>query len=212
VLRDELKRSEIDLDNLQYIYTSMNLLDPKNELLGKITGSFLKLKGCEPKHPNALYNIIKDLIEEKACYELSIKDYDELIRRKGVTKSELDMILEKHKDQADESVAQVKALIDQMEVPVREKKRLNIALNQIYELQMSSQELNRKENEISAYILKNESKDLLFAQNDVWMIADGLIDRFGNSFSLEYTKEQKLVFMLLIVKRWEGGKYEQTHI
>jgi hypothetical protein len=40
----------------------MNLLDPQNDIIGKITGSFEKIKGCEPVKPNALYRLIVDTV------------------------------------------------------------------------------------------------------------------------------------------------------
>lgn len=58
--------STIDLNNVGFIYTSMNLLDPDNDLRGKIIGSFEQIMGCEPEKPNALYRLIKDTVEAKA--------------------------------------------------------------------------------------------------------------------------------------------------
>lgn len=91
-LTEELVRENVDLSNLYYIYTPMNLFAPQNDIIGKITGSFERIKGCEPVKPNALYRLIVDTVTEKACYELSSQDYSELIRCKGITKAELNTI------------------------------------------------------------------------------------------------------------------------
>ncbi len=62
----ELSRGEVDLTDLHYIYTSMDLSSPEDAIKGKITGSFEKIKGCEPIKPNALYRLIFDTVQEKA--------------------------------------------------------------------------------------------------------------------------------------------------
>lgn len=59
-LTEELVRENVDLSNLYYIYTPMNLFAPQNDIIGKITGSFERIKGCEPVKPNALYRLIVD--------------------------------------------------------------------------------------------------------------------------------------------------------
>lgn len=199
-LQNELKCSNVDLGNLHYIYTSMNLLDPQNDLKGKITGSFEKIKGCEPIKPNALYRLIVDTVEERACYELSAFNYDELVKRKGVSKSELNSMLDRHMEKADDSVEQVSALIDQKQ-SIREKRKLKTALAKIVELEYSAKELQQSEEEISGYI-EEIATDVTIEQ-----MADILLQQFGSRFSIEYSQEEKYVFLLLIIKRWEGGKY-----
>lgn len=200
-LQNELKRSNIDLSNLHYIYTSMNLLDPQNDLKGKITGSFEKIKGCEPIKPNALYRLIVDTVEERACYELSAFNYDELVKRKGISKSELNSILDRHMEKSDDSVEQVRALIDQRQATIKEKRKLRMALAKIVELEYSAKELQQIEEEISGYIEKIET-DVTIEQ-----MADILLQHFGSRFSIEYSQEDKYVFLLLIIMRWVGGKY-----
>lgn len=76
----------------------MNLFAPQNDIIGKITGSFERIKGCEPVKPNALYRLILDTVTEKACYELSSQDYSELIKCKGVTKAELNSIYNHYRE------------------------------------------------------------------------------------------------------------------
>ena len=201
-LQDELKRSEVDLTNLHYIYTSMNLLDPQNDLRGKITGSFEKIKGCEPVRPNSLYRLITETIQERACYELMVCDYEELVKRKGMTKAELNDILDRYIEESDDSVEQAFTILDQQMIPAREKKMLKAALAKVVELMYNSSELQRKEPEVAAYI--EEVVDTQTTED----IVELLLKHFESSFSIEYTDQDKYCFMLLIVKRWEGGRYE----
>lgn len=201
-LQDELQRSEVDLSEVYYIYTSMNLIDPQNDLKGKITGSFEKIKGCEPVKPNALYRLIVDTVQERACYELSAYDYTELVKRKGMTKNELNDMLDRYIETSDDSVSQVVAYIEQQTLSIRDKKKLRASLGKIVELEYTSLELQRKERELSAYIEK-ETED-----HTTEAIVDLLIERFGTSFSIEYSDQDKYCFYLLVIKRWESGKYE----
>ena len=201
-LQDELQRGEVDLNDLRYIYTSMNLLDPQNDLKGKITGSFEKIKGCEPVKPNALYRLIVETVQERACYELRAFDYDELVKRKGMTKTELNSMLDRYIEKSDDSVDQVLSLIDQRQISAREKKNLKAALAKIVEMEYKETELQRKEQEFSEYIEET------IANETTEQIADMLLERFGSTFPIDYTNQEKYVFLLLIAKRWEGGIYE----
>lgn len=203
-LGKELERDKIDLGNLQYIYTSMNLLSPQNDLKGKITGSFELIKGCEPIKPNALYRLIVETVEEKACYEFSSEDYEELKERKGITKAALDTMLNLHMRETDNSVELVRAFIDQKVCSVGQKHKLKTSLAKMIELNFSSAELRDKEKEILLYITDNNS------DMSVEQMVDVLMERFESTFSIEYSFEDKYVFILLIVKRWEEGQYEQA--
>jgi hypothetical protein len=203
-LKKELKRDEIDLSSLHYIYTAMNLLAPQNDLRGKITGSFEKIKGCEPTKPNALYRLIVETVTERACYELSAFSYDEVIRRKGITKSELEILLNSHMEKTDNSVTHVLSFIERKQTTIGEKKKLKSALAKVVKLEFSSKELQLKEAEISSYIEQFEENE----ESTVEEMVESLYREFDSTFSLEYSSEEKYVFFLLIIKRWEDGKYE----
>lgn len=200
-LENELHKNNVDLSRLHYIYTSMNLLSPQDDLKGKIIGHFEKLKGCEPVKPNALFRLIVDTVKEKACYELSIHDYNELVKKKGLTKTELDQMLERHIEKTDDSVAQVYAFIEQGQFSVQKKKNLKVALSKIVEAEYTSLELQQKEIEISKYI------DTVDTNTSIIQLAEILLRKFDSSFSIEYNQAERYVFLLLIIKRWEGGKY-----
>jgi len=111
-LKSELQQEDIDISNVHYIYTSMNLLNPENDIKGKIAGCFEKIKNCEPIKPNALYRLIRDTVDAKACYELKSDDYDELISHKGITKAQLDMMLNQYVDNTDNGVKQTQEYIE----------------------------------------------------------------------------------------------------
>jgi hypothetical protein len=114
-LKSELKLDNIDISNMFYIFTSMNLNAPTNDIIGKIVTSFIKIKGCEPKKPNALYRLIYDTVSGKACCELKQKDYAHLIENKGITKAEFDKLLDCHLEKADNSVGLTYQYIEQLQ-------------------------------------------------------------------------------------------------
>ena len=206
-LKEELSRDEIDLSDLQYIYTSMDLISPENAVKGYIDCCFEKIKGCEPIKPNALHRLIFDTVQKKSCYEFAIDNFDELVKQKGVTKDELDSILEQYKEKTDNSFEQIQTYIEETYPRVSERKKLKTALVKIFEAEYSSQFLQGKEKEISAYLInKNESGTL--ADDSTEVLTDHLISAFGDTFPIEYSKQEKYVFILLIIKRWEDGKYE----
>lgn len=206
-LKAELSRNEIDLKDLHYIYTSMDLISPQNAVKGQIDSCFEKIKGCEPVKPNALHRLVFDTVEQKACYEFAADDFDELVKRKGVTKDELDSILEQYKEKTDNSLERVQAYIEENYKKVFERKKLKAALAKVFEAEYNSQVLQRKEREISAY-LTNQSELGTLLDDSTEVLVDVLISAFGDTFPLEYSKQEIYVFALLVIKRWEDGKYE----
>ena len=196
--------STIDLNNVGFIYTSMNLLDPDNDLRGKIVGSFEKIMGCEPEKPNALYRLIKDSVETKACYEMASSDYDELIRHKGITKKELYDMLSKHASLTDNSIATAEKFIDaNITAPsmIRKYKASLISITKYYP---TSVELKSNEKLIADYLTENES---ILPDNQVATV-DLLYDEFESKFSVEFSESDRKVFILIVLLKWEGGKYE----
>lgn len=209
-LKSELKRDNIDLRDLHYIYTSMDLASPNDSVKGKIDSCFEKNKGCEPVKPNALHRLIFDTVEQKACYEFATDDYDELVKRKGITKSELDTILEQYKDKTDNSLKQVQDYIESNYSNVLDRKKLKTALTRVFESEYSAKHLKEKEQEMSLFLAAMCESDII--PDSIEVIADKLLSEFSDTFPIEYSKQEKYVFTLLIIKRWEEGKYEQVTI
>lgn len=206
-LKDEIG-NDFKLSNVHYIYTSMNLNDPENDLRGKIVGCFEKIKNCEPTKPNALYRLIRETVEQKACYEFASDSYAEVIEKKGITKSQLDNMLDRYVSRIDNAVEKISNYIDKTYTKPKERKELKQALINIVEGLFSSKELKRKEYEVADFLLHN-SDDLPDSTEDV---VDYLILKFGQTFTVENSEKEIYVLMLLILYRWEDGKYEQNDI
>lgn len=202
-LKNELG-SRIDLNNIGFIYTSMNLLNPENDLRGKIVGSFEQIMGCEPEKPNALYRLIKDTVEAKACYEMKSNSYDELVQNKGITKQELHSMLRQHSSLTDNSISEAEKFINaNITAPrlIRKYKSSLVSITQYYSI---SVELKANEKLIANYLTENEAI-LPDSQLDTLNM---LYDEFGSIFSVEFSESDRKVFMLIVLLKWEGGKYE----
>lgn len=200
--------STIDLYNVGFIYTSMNLLNPDNDWCGKIVGSFEKNMGCEPEKPNALYRLIKDTVETKACYEMKSSNYDELKQNKGISKQELYNMLCKHVSFTDNAISDAEKFIEtNITAPlmIRRYKASLISITQHY---LTSVELKTNEKLIVDYLTKNEET----LPDDQLTALDMLYNEFNHKFSVEFSESDRKVFMLIVLLKWEGGKYEQTCI
>lgn len=194
----------IDLTNVGFIYTSMDLINPDNDLRGKIVGSFEKIMGCEPNKPNALFRLIKDTVESKACYELKSSNYDEIKRNKGITKQELYEMLRKHSTFVDNSIEDATRFIDTYITEPIWIRRYKASLVRITQHFSSSTELRQKEEIISKDLSLNEDS-LPGNQLDTLNM---LYHKYQNDFSIEYSESDKRVFLLIVLLKWEAGKYE----
>lgn len=196
--------SSIDLNNVGFIYTSMNLLDPDNDLRGKIIGSFEQIMGCEPEKPNALYRLIKDTVEAKACYELKSNSYDELVQNKEITKQELHSMLCKHASLIDNSVSEAEKFINDNITAPRVIRKYRASLISITQHYSTSIELKTIEKLIASYLTENEDS-LPNSQLDTLTL---LYNEFSSKFTVEFSESDIKVFILIVLLKWEGGKYE----
>ena len=202
-LSDELG-DKINFEDIEFIYTSMNLLDPENDLKGKIVGCFEKIMACEPEKPNALYRLIVDTVESKACYEMKSYDYDELKKNKGITKAELYSMLSQHSAYVDTAVEKAEKFIDDNYSSPRQIRKYKTSLVTITKDYWMSVELKDREKQISEFLYENEDE---LPDNQIETL-DFLFDSFNSYFSVEYSEIDRRVFMLLVLLKWEDGKYE----
>ena len=202
-LSDELG-DKINLEDIEFIYTSMNLLNPENDLKGKIVGSFETIMACEPEKPNALYRLIVDTIESKACYEMNTYDYDELKKHKGITKTELYSMLSQHSAYVDTSVEKAEKFIDDNYSSPRQVRKYKTSLVTITKDYLMSVELKDREKQITDYLFKHEDE----LPDDQIETLNLLFDSFNSYFSIEYSEIDRRVFILLVLLKWEDGKYE----
>lgn len=202
-LKTELNIDFFNCNDIYYICTPINLEEPENDVKGKLIGAFEKIEGCEPKKPNALWNLIFNTVEEKACCEKNQSDYIALVANKGITKSEFKKMLDCHRESANDGVKVTKEYIDNIG-DFKKRRKLNLALNKIVPESSKSIALQKIEKLISEHIVTHE-EDL---PDNFDEAVDYLNGFFASNFPIEYSADEKTVFCILILKRFEEGMYK----
>lgn len=200
-LRSECNVDKVDLTDCYYIYTSMDLFNPTDSLLGKTVNFFVDVYGEEPVRAKVLFQTLADTIEMKACYERRCKDYGELALNKGFSRNEFQKILTKHIAISDDSVQIVKQEIKEIYPEFSVRTKMNTALIAVVKELRTNRVLQEIEREIKAYILDNLEKfdgDMV----DSIMLLDNC---YKEKFPLEYTfQERHSLYIMLIVRIREG--------
>lgn len=200
-LKKELEIDEVDLQDVYYIYTSMDLIHPKDVIIGKTIAFFIENMGCEPKKITALYQMLYDTICEKACYELKCEDYDSVRRFKSIDRSYIMNTLVEYKEHTDISVEKTKDYIENnFNGNFIRKLSLRTALSSVYTSLLISKSLQEIEQQIRIDIEKNKS--IIEGKTEI-EICNDLCDKY--SFEPIYDNDQRFVFILLVLKRMEEG-------
>ena len=131
----ELNLKTVSLDNVFYIFDNMDLLNPEDSIRGKLIKSFVDIKGEEPQNPNALYRLVVDSVKEKASYEFDSDTYEDVVKNKGITRSEFDKMLNAHKKESKNGLKETQEYINNLSFAKR--RRYNTALGNILETQQS---------------------------------------------------------------------------
>ena len=114
----------------------------------------------------------------------------------------------KHSSLTDNSISSAEKFIDaNITAPgmIRKYKASLISITQYY---VRSIELKTNEKLIVDYLFENED---VLPDNQLDTI-NMLYDEFESKFSIEFSESDRKVFILIVLLKWEGGKYEQTYI
>ena len=195
-LKEELGIDEIDFSNIFYVRTNMDLEHPDNAIRGKLTFAFEKIKKCEPTNPNRL---IVDTVSEKACYEYSATDYEEIIRLKGLSRKQFDELLDLHAEKSKTGFQAAREYIEKM-TNIRERMIYKRSLANVIKLLSMSNNIKKLEKEIAGFLLKNDVGDM---ENAI----DILISKFDNCFPIEVSRADQVVLYIVVLKRYEEGVY-----
>ena len=202
-LKKELSLTSIDLSNIYFLHTNFNFLNPENEIIGKLCVSFEKIKNCEPINPNALYRLIYETVSDKACYEYTSDEYDELISLKGITKAEFEHLLEIHTNNAKTGIRQTEQYIDSLS-DIQSRRKYKKALPSIMSQLCSSHCLKAIEKDIGDFLISNSN-----TLKEIEQILDFLTQKFHDHFPKEISNEEKMVFYIIIVHRFIEGVYDK---
>lgn len=202
-LKNELNIDNVDLDRVYFIHTDMNLADPRNEVMGKLTFRFQEIKNCEPTHPNALYRLIYETVVDRACYEYSSEEYEDIVKHKGLTKAEFDVMLDAHALNARTGIQQTNDYIDQLD-NLRDKRIYKQVLPKILKAMCTSRYLQDLEQKVGAFLLEHNDE-----LNSIETGIDLLTKSFHKDFPIEIDDHQKILFYIVIIHRFIEGVYDE---
>ena len=193
----ELNLKTICLDNVFYVFDNMDLLNPEDAIRGKLVKSFTEIKGEEPQNPNALYNLVVSSVREKASYEFDLDTYEDVVKNKGITRSEFDKILNAHKKESKNGINETLEYINNLSLYKR--RRYNIALGNILEIQQSKS-LQSIKLKIYNYIEKHSN-----TLDDIEYYLKETSRLFNHKFDMEFTDDMKSVLYIMIYYIYATG-------
>lgn len=189
-LRIELNIESVNVDNVFYIFDEMDLQHPEDAIKGKLISSFEEIKNEEPQNPNALYRLVMDTVKQKAAYELDVKDYDEVKKKKGITRTEFDRMLDSHKKESKNGVSETQNFINNL--PLAKQRKYNIALSDLLQIQ-NTERFRLLKLQIFNYICEHED---LFDDEKDYLKKISCV--FNDDFDMEITDEMKDVLYLIV--------------
>lgn len=203
-IRTEINISgEIDLNKSYFIRTNMNLLDPKAEIIGELTILLEKNPKCRCKSVTALYNVLFSEVSNRACYEVKIDDYNEIVKNKGFTDKQLEHIINQYIEDSDDSIEKTKKFIDS-NYTIGRKIKLKTALKNVVFGLKGNRTLKNIEVDVIENI--NQNKDILDNSEDV--IINIIKDNIYHRKTIEISEDEIEVLILLTLKKYEEGVYE----
>lgn len=204
-LKAELEIDKVDFNNMNFIYTTIDLINPKNTLTGELVNFFNDVLKVQIKKPTVLYSVLLDKISQKAEYELKVNTYDELIAKKSISKESITELFNKHIEISNNSVKKAKENIEKMYNDNYGKKvNMIVALSSIVQKMNSSNTLKKLEKEIVKYI--NNNVEIL--ENNLCNIVETLYLKYKEKFEVEYSDEEIKSFLILILMKREEEMYE----
>lgn len=208
-LQEELNTKDIvNLNDVLFIYTNMNLQEPENDCIGATVNFFSNVKGSEPIKPKTLYSLIYSLISEKACYELECTSYEDVKDKKGITKEEIDMIINKHIENSDESVLMAKEFIkDESNYTYMQSSNMIRGLARVVSDLLKNYELQELEKRIYLFIDENKNK-LDITKKEIIEI---VFQEFKTIWPIEYNEFELKSLIVLVLMRNEEGIYEKFY-
>ena len=202
-LMEELNTGSIDFKNVLFIHTDMNLKEPKNEVIGKLIVKFEQIKGCEPVNPNALYRILYDTVVEKACFEYKGHDYSEVVATKGISKDQLDQMLNVHAANSKTGIKQTEDYINKITNLTLQRECKRSLPRMIISLAKSTV-LKTTERQIG---------DFLFENQEIITTIEATIEilkaNFDSMFSIEYSSYDRYVLYIIFLYRFTEGVYDK---
>lgn len=201
-LKIELNKSledEINLNKIFYIRSTMDLASPENSLIGEIVNFYLAIKGKELSTPKSFYNVLFQIISEKASYEYKCPDYKTLLAKKALSKKELTEIIEIYSKKNDFSVKKTHEFIEKNYPKFKEKLTMKSALGHILGQLEKDNDLKLVYEDIKQYMNKNIEK----LNYETKELVEELFICFNDKIGYLYNEMEKKVLILYIIIKVE---------
>jgi len=130
-IREHLPAADPDLDKVSYLLVAMDLSSPEYSVAGHLIKTYEAAMGCEPRKPNALYNALCSLADEKACEEQEQSTYENVIRNKAITHAELSTLFDRYADRENSRQDFVMAWIGRQ--PPLQRNNLKLAYGVVFQ-------------------------------------------------------------------------------
>ena len=204
-LKRELGISHVELSRVFYIHTPFNLREPEFVIKGKLLDRFFEVKNCQPRNARALYRLIVETVQAKACYEYSQQEYESIVKMKGISRAEFDQMLNAHAENENTGIRQANEYINGIE-DISKRRRYRKALARLIGQMPRTAPLRTIEAQIAQFLLSNT--EIIGNMTSALSL---LKDKFEHTFPIEYTSEEKDLFFVITLNRFEQGAYDHEN-
>lgn len=198
-------KNDINIINTFFIRTDMNLTYPDKTLIGDLVIFFDEVFNSDVKKVRSLYRVLYSEISDKACHEKKLSTYEEVLKKKGINRSNFEGILKKYIDKTDLAVQKSKDFIDALySNNFKKRLSLNKSLNKVFVELSTNKYMQQMEREIASYISSN--LDIL-PDEDIEII-EKIYEMMTKKKPIEMNEDDVKALVMLSLKRFEEGVYE----
>ena len=191
--------TEIDLSPLRYIHTHFDFENPNVHIAGIIVQELKNYLGREVTKPAALCASLQNYAALKACNEMKFKTYDEILDKKGLSRSKVTQIIEVHNSISSNYAKLSKEWLTEKVSDYSTKIEYLKVLSNILETRDSDQTLNEIIKEIYFY-LKENCDSLKGDEKD---IANNIQELYNHKLPIGYDINTLFVIAILMLKKIE---------
>ena len=204
-LKTELNIDAVDLSNVYFLHVGMNLTSPEDEVRGKLSASFERLRGSDLHGSNALWRLVFDTVKNKACFEYTKHEYDEIVANKGLSRAEFDQILDTQDKCGKTGIKEAEEFVRQID-NVKRQRDLRKALSSVLTSFVKDRSLQIIVKRAVAYLSNND----VDAGCD--HVSDALVKECMSDMASDYTPDEKKMLAVVIIKRYVQGGYDDADV
>lgn len=198
-LKAEVKSEIIDLSEVYYINSTLDLVNPEDTLIGVTLKFIEEITGKEAVRVITLYRTLTDIITERACYELVCDNYNDVEKYKGITKEEFEFILERTVLLSNNYIKEAKKLVEENYKVFYEKLKLIKGISSIVKSLTNNLVLNNLKEKILDYIKDNIENFICEFRE----IVENILIVFNEDFPLEYSEHERVALIILMLAKYK---------